>query len=70
MEVCHYREGRGDIDDIAQEISDVSVMLEQLAKMYNCEKEVAVWRAYKLNRLRFTIESRKQEMENSENENH
>lgn len=62
MAVCHYREGRGDIDDIAQEISDVSVMLEQLAKMYNCEKEVAVWRAYKLNRLRSTVESRKREM--------
>ena len=50
-ELCKYDRGYINRGHIAEEIADVSICLEQLLLMFDCEKEVDEWRTFKLNRL-------------------
>lgn len=50
--MCKLSRGKGCIDDIAQEIADVEIMLEQMKILYQCEESAALWKHEKLERLR------------------
>lgn len=50
--MCKLSRGKGCIDDIAQEIADVEIMLEQMKIIYQCEESTALWKHEKLERLR------------------
>lgn len=50
--MCKLSRGKGCIDDIAQEIADVEIMLEQMKIIYQCEESTALWKHQKLERLR------------------
>lgn len=50
--ICKLSRGKGCIDDIAQEIADVEIMLEQMKILYQCEKSTALWKHEKLERLK------------------
>lgn len=50
--MCKLSRGKGCIDDIAQEIADVEIMLEQMKILYQCEESTALWKHEKLERLR------------------
>ncbi|HJC73189.1 MAG TPA: hypothetical protein H9698_10430 [Candidatus Ruthenibacterium merdavium] len=50
--ICKLSRGKGSIDDIAQEIADVEIMLEQMKILYQCEESAALWKHEKLERLR------------------
>ena len=50
--ICKLSRGKGCIDDIAQEIADVEIMLEQMKILYQCEESTALWKHEKLERLK------------------
>lgn len=51
-ELCKYDRGEANEDAICEEMADVSICLEQLLVMFQCETRVDYWRAFKLNRLK------------------
>ena len=51
-EICKNFRGRPNIDNIAEEIADVSIMLMQLELIFDCTDKVIEWRDYKLRRLK------------------
>lgn len=53
--------GFKDKANVAEEIADVEIMLEQLKHGYKCHSEVNRWKNKKLARLRGRIEERKVE---------
>ena len=55
-DVADYKRGRCTVDDIAEEIADVEIMLEQLKVIYQCYGAVAYWRQAKTERLKGYIE--------------
>lgn len=50
--ICKMSRGKGCIDDIAQEIADVEIMLEQMKILYQCEESTTLWKHEKLERLK------------------
>ncbi len=50
-ELCKNLRGRDNRDAIAEEISDVRIMLEQMILLHNCGPQVQEWRKMKLERL-------------------
>ena len=44
------------IDNLAEEIADVEIMLEQLKYIHNCPIEVELWKAKKLDKLKSMVE--------------
>lgn len=46
----NYR-GKQNKEAIAEEVADVSIMLEQLSMIYNIKEEIEVWKRRKLDRL-------------------
>ena len=53
MEVRAFRQYISEkVADIAEEIADVEIMLQQLRLIFNCEKEVNGQLEYKINRLK------------------
>lgn len=50
-ELCKNLRGKKNKAEIAEEIADVSIMLDQMALLFKCEKNVQVERQYKVNRL-------------------
>lgn len=50
-ELCKHDRGYINHGAVAEEIADVSICLEQLLLMFDCEQEVDDWRTFKLNRL-------------------
>ena len=51
-EICKNFRGRPNIDSIAEEIADVSIMLMQLELIFDCTDKVIEWRDYKLRQLK------------------
>lgn len=49
-ELCKDQRGYDRNKDIIEELADVSIMLEQLITLYDCEKEVSDMIDYKVNR--------------------
>ena len=50
-ELCKYRRGRANYDHIAEEIADVSIMLDQMRLLFQCGGAVQAWRLEKVRRL-------------------
>ena len=49
--------GKDNVANIAEEIADVQIMLEQMTLLYDCEHAVQANREYKLMRLESRIEA-------------
>ena len=50
-----YKRGKGDLNNIAEEIADVSIMLEQMAMVFNCHNQSVSYKKFKLARLKNTL---------------
>ena len=50
-ELCKYRRGRANYDYIAEELADVSIMLDQMKLLFQCGGAVQGWRLEKVRRL-------------------
>ena len=55
-ELCKNGRGRRNVVEIAEEIADVQIMLEQMIILFDCRAEVTDWETIKLLRLRREIE--------------
>lgn len=58
-ELCKHARGKDNREEIAEEIADVLIMLDQMMILYDCESLVARFRELKIERL----EQRIREME-------
>lgn len=54
-ELCKHSRGRNNYYDIAEEIADVQIMLEQMIILFDCRETVEDWKFAKLMRLRELI---------------
>jgi hypothetical protein len=50
-----YKRGKGDLNNIAEEIADVSIMLEQMDMVFNCHNQSVSYKKFKLARLKNTL---------------
>ena len=50
-EVCKMLRKIGNVHNLAEEIADVQIILEQLVLIHNCESEVALLKVQKLQRV-------------------
>lgn len=55
-ELCKNARGKRNALDIAEEIADVQIMLEQMIILHDCRQEVEDWKTIKLLRLRRRID--------------
>ena len=55
--LCKNLRGKDNVANIAEEIADVQIMLEQMTLLYDCEHAVQANREYKLMRLESRIEA-------------
>lgn len=51
-ELCKHSRGRNNCYDIAEEIADVQIMLEQMIILFDCRESVEDWKIAKLFRLK------------------
>lgn len=54
-----YKRGKGNFDNIAEEIADVAIMLEQMVILFDCNYRTVKYKKYKLERLKGTLDSKK-----------
>ena len=54
-ELSKNNRGSDNVSSIAEEIADVEIMLDQMKILFNCSREVNLWRAYKVERLRHNL---------------
>ncbi len=50
-ELCKELRDRGNIDNIAEEVADVEIVLAQIKQIYNISEQVEAQKNYKLNRF-------------------
>lgn len=50
-----YKRGKGDLHNIAEEIADVSIMLEQMIVVFDCNNKTVNYKRFKLARLKNTL---------------
>ena len=50
-EIYKYWRGRANYDHVAEEIADVSIMLDQMKLLFQCGGAVQAWRLEKVRRL-------------------
>ena len=50
-EICKFWRGRDNRNQIAEEIADVEIMLEQMKMIFQCDDAVKLYRIQKLKRL-------------------
>ena len=55
-ELCKYIRGSGSQENIAEEIADVEIMIEQMKMLFNCETSVLQMREKKVKRLKERME--------------
>ena len=55
-ELCKMQRGKGSVEDLADEIADVTIMLEQLRLMYDINDTVCRHMDYKIRRLRSRLD--------------
>lgn len=58
-ELCKNMRGRKNKENIAEEIADVQIMLEQMKILHNCGTAVCFWMDKKIQRLEKRIENEK-----------
>lgn len=49
--LCKLERQQGSVSDVAEEIADVQIMLEQMILLHDCRDEVERWKSNKLRRL-------------------
>ena len=54
--ICKLRRGRRTVENVAEEIADVEIMLEQLRMIYKCSDSVDAWKESKLQRLQKSLD--------------
>ena len=54
--LCKYKRGRRTREDIAEEMADVSIMLDQMKLHFRLEEEVEAQRARKVERIKGRLE--------------
>jgi len=54
-----YKRGIGDVNQIAEEMADVSIMLEQMALAFDCHNKIVWYKQFKLTRLLNLLKSKK-----------
>lgn len=54
-----YKRGIGDVNQIAEEMADVSIMLEQMALAFDCHNKIVWYKQFKLSRLMNLLKSKK-----------
>lgn len=64
-ELCKRCRGRDNVEAIAEEITDVEIMLQQMVMLFDCAGQVETFRRYKLERLEKRIKEKKHEKENT-----
>ena len=50
-EICKHWRGKDNAREIAEEIADVEIMLEQMKMIFHCDDAVKLYRIQKLKRL-------------------
>lgn len=50
-EICKFLRGKGDIDHLAEEVADATIMLEQIKHIYNLDKKVSQYIDEKVQRM-------------------
>lgn len=55
-ELCKHARGKDNVDQIAEEIADVQIMLEQMIILHDCEDAVKAFRKSKIERLKRRME--------------
>lgn len=58
-EICKNKDGEDNVEQIAEEIADVQIMLEQMKILFDCETAVCFWQDEKLQRLQKRLENEK-----------
>lgn len=56
-EICKANRGMINTDNVAEEIADVEIMIDQLKIMYSLGDSVDKFRKYKIKRLEYKIEN-------------
>lgn len=51
-ELCKFKRGKDTLDNIAEEIADVKIMLEQMELAFKIKKKVEFQKEFKINRLK------------------
>lgn len=54
-ELCKNYRGKDNVEQIAEEIADVQIMLEQMIIIYNCDEDVKEYRRRKVERLKIRL---------------
>jgi NTP pyrophosphatase (non-canonical NTP hydrolase) len=55
-EICKHKRGKQNLDEIAEEVADVEIMLEQVKMMFNIQEDVDWNIACKIERLKNRLE--------------
>lgn len=55
-ELCKDQRGRNTEKNIAEEIADVEIMLEQMKLIFGIERQASNWKIYKIKRLQERLE--------------
>ena len=55
-ELCKFRRGRNNLDNIAEEIADVEIMLEQMKIIFDVKDKVNIYKDFKIKRLEKRLE--------------
>lgn len=62
-ELCKRARGKDNVDDIAQEIADVQIMLDQMILLHDCAQAVRDYRELKLIRLEERLKEAEAELD-------
>lgn len=54
-ELCKHSRGKDNTEQIAEEIADVQIMLEQMIILHDCEEAVKEYRRSKIERLKIRL---------------
>ena len=55
-EICKMLRGNGNRENLAEEIADAKIMIEQISQIYNINASVEAWIDYKISKLKRKIE--------------
>ena len=69
-ELCKAARGRDNREQIAEEIADVEIMLEQMKVLHRCAEAVAAYRESKLRRLAVRCSADVEPQEGAEGHDH
>ena len=61
-ELCKVKRGKPNRDNIAEEMADVRIIMEQLSIIFDNDAEVDKWYRFKINRLYERLEQDKSEV--------